>query len=65
MKLNKLILLNVAILALAISGAAQSRTNRIQRPCSGSASPAYVEITKAGDVNIVPCSGKTLKQNGT
>lgn len=42
----------------------QSRTNRIYRPCPNSSTPASVEVQKTGDINIVPCAGKVLKQNG-
>lgn len=52
------ILFVVAI--FAIYGNAQSRTNRLTRPCAGSATPASVSIAVGGAISITPCSGKTV-----
>jgi len=36
------------------------RTSRINRPCSGSSTPAKVEVEADGDIVIVPCSAREL-----
>lgn len=56
-------LLVVAFVAVACD--AQSRTNRLYRPCSGSSTPATVEVQRDGDINLVPCSGRQIQINGT
>ncbi len=43
---------------------AQSRTNQITRPCSGSTTPAKVSISKAGAIVLTPCSGGTTTVTG-
>lgn len=55
-------LLAVAIFTLACD--AQSRTNRLYRPCSGSSTPAVVEVQRDGDINLIPCSGRQIQING-
>lgn len=42
----------------------QSRTNRISRPCSGSTTAAKVEVESDGDINAVPCVGRSFLVNG-
>lgn len=42
---------------------AQSRTNRLQRPCPGTSTPAVVEIQTDGDINLHPCPSKSLLVN--
>ena len=58
-----LILVLIPFFAIACDG--QSRTNRLYRPCPNSSTPAIVEVEADGDINVRPCSGKTLQQNGT
>lgn len=67
MKTLKIALIfSLLFLLYAVSTAnGQSRTNRIYRPCSATGTPAIVEVERDGDINIRPCSGKTLKLNGT
>ena len=56
------IFFSIAMMAIACSG--QSRTNRIYRPCPNSSTPAIVEVEKDGDINLKPCPGRALQQNG-
>lgn len=68
MKIENSFVVLAAVLFAAFAasvGYGQSRTNTLSRPCPGSTTPAIVEIKRTGDVNIRPCSGKTLQQNGT
>jgi hypothetical protein len=58
-----LILLCLLCFSFACDG--QSRTNRIYRPCPNSSTPAFIEIERDGDINLKPCTGRTLQQNGT
>lgn len=43
---------------------AQSRSNRIYRPCPASTTAASVAIDRDGNIAIVPCGGKTLTSPG-
>lgn len=43
---------------------AQSRTNRIFRPCPGTTTKASVSIDVDGSITATPCSGKTLNGPG-
>ncbi len=36
----------------------------MSRPCPGTATPSIVEIQRDGDINLVPCSGRTVQVNG-
>jgi hypothetical protein len=49
---------------LAVAGSAQSRTNRITRPCAGSATFGRVEVQADGDIDLVPCVGRSVLING-
>lgn len=52
----------------AIYGDAQtttSRTNSIFRPCTGSTTPASVQVRTVGDIYLTPCSAKTVYFSGT
>lgn len=42
----------------------QSRTYQISRPCAGTTTPAKVEVERDGDINAVPCSGRSFLVNG-
>lgn len=54
-------LLTIAILIIsAIPTFAQSRTNRIYRPCPSSTTPASVTISTLGAIALTPCSGQSL-----
>ena len=44
---------------------AQSRTNRLTRPCPGSTTPATVSIAVGGNIAITPCASGTVTINGT
>ena len=44
----------------AVDLSAQSRTNRLSRPCSGSTTPASVDVESDGDISLTPCSGRAL-----
>lgn len=52
------------ILANCSFAYAQSRTNRIYRPCPSSTSPAKLEIDRNGNIAITPCVGKTTSVGG-
>lgn len=52
----------IALLTVVACG--QSRTNRLYRPCPGVGQQARVEINRSGDVDLVPCSGRSLLLNG-
>jgi len=43
---------------------AQSRTNRLYRPCPGSTTPATVSISVSGNITATPCSGGTVVIGG-
>lgn len=61
------IFLAAVLLATAISGHAQSSTT-LSRKCAGAApSPArsLVDLEKDGDINILPCSGRSISINGS
>lgn len=62
--MKKLLTLSLIMLFVAVGAFAQSRTNRLFRPCSGSATPAKIEIQRDGDIDIVPCSGRDTLVNG-
>ena len=47
-----------------LTATAQSRTNRLTRPCPGSTTPATVSISVAGNITLTPCSGGTVTVNG-
>lgn len=49
---------------MAAAAAAQTRVNRIYRPCSGSTTPASVSIDRAGNIAIAPCAGKIFTSPG-
>ena len=51
------------VLAAVDLACAQSRTNRLQRPCPSTSTPAVVEIQKDGDINLHPCPSKSLLVN--
>jgi hypothetical protein len=51
-------ILIIAIIAASLS--AQTRTNQIFRRCPSSTTTASVQVRTAGDIYIVPCSGKTI-----
>ncbi|MDI1240387.1 MAG: hypothetical protein PSX80_00525 [bacterium] len=54
-------LLTIALLIIsAIPAFAQSRTNRIFRPCPSTTTPASVSISSAGAITLTPCSGQTV-----
>jgi hypothetical protein len=61
---DKFILILVLMSAL-VPAAAQSRANRLTRPCPGTATPAKVEIERDGDISISPCAGKTVQVSGS
>lgn len=64
--LKVLLILSLLFLLFAtLSASGQSRTNRLYRPCSGSATPATVEVQRDGDINLVPCLGRQTLINGT
>lgn len=65
---------NLILLLLLVGGAillncdiafGQSRTNTLSRPCAGASTKARVEILRGGDIDLVPCSGKDVKLNGS
>lgn len=56
--------IGVVIALLAVVACGQSRTNRLYRPCPGVGQQARVEINRSGDVDLVPCSGRSLLLNG-
>lgn len=43
---------------------AQSRTNRLFRPCAGTSTPATVTVARDGDIDLVPCVGRDVFING-
>lgn len=47
-----------------LTATAQSRTNRLTRPCPGSTTPATVSISVAGNITITPCANGTVTVNG-
>lgn len=54
-----------AVLLAAIPTFGQSRTNRLYRPCPGSTTPAVIEVQRDGDIDMVPCSGRSVLVNGS
>lgn len=46
-----------------LTATAQSRTNRLYRPCAGSTTPATVAIAVDGSITATPCSGKQSLAN--
>ena len=49
----------------AVSNCAQSRTNRIYRPCPSTTVTARVEVQTDGDIDLVPCVGRSVLINGS
>lgn len=49
---------------VAVASCAQSRTNRIYRPCPSSVLQARVEVQSDGDIDLVPCVGRSVLING-
>jgi len=47
-----------------LTATAQSRTNRLTRPCPGSTTPATVSISVAGNITLTPCASGTVTING-
>lgn len=62
---KRIALLTIVLVAAILPTAAQSRTNRIYRFCTGSTMLASVEIERDGDVNFTPCSGRTVSMPST
>jgi len=58
------ILLTLTIVFLAFADCDAQRSSRIYRPCSGSSTPAKVEVESDGDIDFVPCSGRDVTLNG-
>jgi hypothetical protein len=56
---NKILFILVFLSAIATVDA-QTRTNRLWRPCSGSVSPAKVEIERDGDIGMRVCTGRRI-----
>ncbi len=54
-KIDSLIIAILAVLFLASIIDAQSRTNRLWRPCPSTATPAKVEIDSNGSISLIPC----------
>jgi hypothetical protein len=59
-KFDLIIILTLAVLLFASFADGQGRSNRIYRPCPGSATPASVTLNPAGDVLFTPCSGGSI-----
>lgn len=55
----------LAIALFAGFSAAQGRTNRLTRPCPATTTPAKVDVQKDGNIDLVPCPGKSVRVNGT
>lgn len=61
----KRILTTLLVLGIAaVASCAQSRTNRIYRPCPSSVLQARVEVQSDGDIDLVPCVGRSVLING-
>lgn len=62
--MKRIIFTILAANALALSACnfayAQSRSNRIYRPCSSTATLARVEVQSDGDIDLIPCSGRSV-----
>ena len=59
--------LSILLLVLALSVLAcnaQSRSNRIYRPCPATTSLATVEVEKDGDIDLTACSGRSIVLSG-
>jgi hypothetical protein len=65
-EIMKIAVISLIVILSAISACAQTRTAfRLYRPCPGVGQQAKVEINRSGDVDLVPCSGRSLLLNGT
>jgi len=54
------------ILTIITAGcAAQSRTNRVYRPCPSSTTPAVVDVQTDGDIQLTPCIGHSIWAGST
>lgn len=58
--MKRILFLTLLVFSFSLLTPAQSRTNRLYRPCSGSTTPATVAIDVAGNITATPCSGKTV-----
>lgn len=59
------LLISILVLALSVLAcSAQSRSNRIYRPCPATTSLAAVEVEKDGDIQVTPCSGRSIFLTG-
>ena len=65
MKNKYLFLLLLILVGGSVAANAQTRTNRIYRPCPSVSTPASVNVALDGSVTILPCAGKTASVNGT
>jgi hypothetical protein len=61
--MKTILLTSLFCLLLFTACPAQSRTNRLQRPCPGTSTPAVVEVQSDGDINLQPCPSKSLLIN--
>jgi hypothetical protein len=66
MKKTLVILFALTLIGVfAVNNCAQSRTNRIYRPCPNTAVTARVEVQTDGDIDLVPCVGRSVLVNGS
>jgi len=64
-EIMKIAVISLIVILSAISACAQTRTAfRLYRPCPGVGQQARVEITRPGDIDLVPCTGRSLLVNG-
>lgn len=67
--MKRISILSILLLAIAVfsvdSVSAQTRSNRISRPCSGSTTPAVVDVESDGDIFMRPCSGRSVVTGST
>lgn len=63
MKIRILLLAVIFSLVAVLANFSQVAT-RLRRPCASSTTPAIVEIQRDGDIDFVPCSGRSVLING-
>jgi len=62
--MKRILFLTLLVFSFSLLTPAQSRTNRLYRPCAGSTTPATVSISVSGNITATPCSGGTVTING-
>lgn len=61
---HQLAIAAVAVVLLITSCAIGQRRYQLIRPCPATITPAVVEIQRDGDIDLVPCSGRSVFING-